>query len=309
MKNKYIIAVDLGGTNLKVAVLDPKLKIIRKEIFSTRISKTKSLLIGTIIFSINKVIGDCRLKKAQILGVGLGVPGPVDQESGVVHFFPNIPGWKEVRLKEILQRKTGLSVNLDNDAKVMALAEYTLGAAKKSKNALCITLGTGVGGGIIIGNSLYRGANNAAGEVGHMPINENGPRCNCGGIACLESYVGNNTILREARKVFKRKISLEELSLLARRKNKKAIRIWKDVGRRLGIALSGVVNLLNLDVIVIGGGIANSGPLLFNAVRNTIKERAMSVQARHVRVVGAKMGACSGLFGAAIMVKQAKEIL
>ena len=309
MKNKYIIAIDLGGTNLKVAVLDSKLKIIRKEIFSTRISKTKNLLIGTVIFSINKVIGACRLKKAQILGVGLGVPGPVDQESGVVHFFPNIPGWKEVRLKEILQRKTGLSVNLDNDAKVMALAEYTLGAAKKSKNALCITLGTGVGGGIIIGNSLYRGANNAAGEVGHMSINENGPRCNCGGIACLESYVGNSSILREARKVFKRKISLEELSLLARRKNKKAIRIWKDVGRRLGIALSGVVNLLNLDVIVIGGGIANSGPLLFNAVRNTIKERAMSVQARHVRVVGAKMGARAGLFGAAIMVKQAKGIL
>ena len=304
MKIKYIIAIDLGGTNLKIAILNSKLKIVRKKVLLTRASKTKRLLIEAIVVSVRKILNDCRLKKKDILGLGLGVPGPVDQKSGIVHFFPNIPGWKEVRLKEILEKKIGIPVFLDNDAKVMSLAEYTLGRAKKASNVLCITLGTGVGGALIIEKSLYRGQNNAAGEIGHMPINEYGRRCNCGGAACLEAYIGNNSIISEARKIFKRSIGLEELSLLAKRKNKKAIHIWEDVGRRLGIALSGAVNLLNLDAIVVGGGIANSGAALFTALKKTIKERAMSVQARQVKIFKAGLGDNSGLFGAAIMVSR-----
>lgn len=304
MAKKIIIAIDLGGTNLKVAVLDLKYKIIDRETLSTQKFGKKENLISAICYSVNKIIEKNKLEKRDILGVGVGLPGPIDQESGRVHFFPNIAGWKEVNLKSILEKRLGLSVFLDNDAKLMTLAEYRLGNGSGFKNALCLTLGTGVGGGIIIGGSLYRGEDNAAGEIGHLPINEKGPRCNCGGSACLETYIGNNRILEEARKSFKRNISLEELSAKAGRQNKQALNIWLGVGRRLGIALVGVVNLLNLDAVIIGGGVAGAGKILFDKVRETIKDRAMSVQARRVKVVRAKLGSQAGLIGAAILVTE-----
>jgi len=304
MAKKFIIAVDLGGTNLKIALLDLKYKIRDREVLSTRRFSKKEDLVSAIVSSISRFIENNKLKKSDISGIGLGLPGPIDAKRGIVHFFPNIPGWKEVHLKSILEKRLSLPVSLDNDAKLMGLAEYKLGAAKGYKNALCITLGTGVGAGIILGGSLYRGENNAAGEIGHMPINEKGSRCNCGGIACLESYIGNNRIREEARKLFRRDISLEELSALAKKNNKKAVGIWSSAGRHLGVALAGVVSLLNLDIIVIGGGVANAGQVLFNKVKETIKERAMSVQAAHVKISRAKLREEAGLLGAAILVKE-----
>jgi glucokinase len=304
MAKKFIIAVDLGGTNLKIALLDLKYKIRDKGALSTRRFLKKENLISAIASSISRFIANNKLKKGDILGIGLGLPGPIDAERGIVHFFPNIPGWREVHLKSILEKRLGLPVSLDNDAKLMSLAEHKLGAAKGYKNALCITLGTGVGGAIILGDSLYRGENNAAGEIGHLSINEKGPRCNCGGIACLESYIGNNRIMAEAHRLFKRYISLEELSSLARKNNKKAAGIWSNAGSRLGVALAAAVNLLNLDVIVIGGGVANAGEVLFKKVKETIRERAMSVQGRHVKISRAKLKEEAGLLGAAILVKE-----
>ncbi|MCM8783056.1 MAG: ROK family protein, partial [Candidatus Omnitrophica bacterium] len=150
----------------------------------------------------------------------------------------------------------------------MCLAEARIGAAKKSKNAVCLTLGTGVGGGIIINQQLYRGSNSVAGEIGHLPLNEEGEHCRCGGKACLERYVGNRAILRHASQFFNRAITLEELSSLAKRGNKKAQGLWYNVGVKLGIALSGVVNLLNPDCIVMGGGVAEAGKFLFQGIRD-----------------------------------------
>lgn len=306
MKRNFIIAIDLGGTNLKIGLLDLEYNIKQKNILTTKRFSKKENLILAIVNSVNQIIFENSLSKSQILGLGLGLPGPVDQKSGIVHFFPNIPGWKEVNLKQILRKSLKLPIALDNDAKIMCLAEHKLGAACGFQNALCLTLGTGVGGGLIIEGKLYRGANNASAEIGHIPINENGPRCNCTGIACLEAYIGNNSIIKEARKIFKRAISLEELSELAKEGNKQALNIWLQVGRRLGIALAGVVNLLNLDAIIIGGGISNAGKILFDSVRKTIHKRAMSVQAHHVKILKAKLGTDAGLIGAAILVKEGR---
>jgi len=303
MQSKFIIGVDLGGTNLKVALLDLRYRIQDKEIFSTKAFKKKEALVSAIIDSINKVIEKNNLSRAGILGVGLGLPGPIDNKRGIVHFFPNIRGWREVNLKGILQKKLKLPIFLDNDAKLMSLAEYKLGAAKGLRSAVCLTLGTGVGAGIIINGALYRGFGNAAGEIGHIPINEKGPRCNCGGRACLEAYIGNNKIIREARKLFGRNISLEELSRLARERNKQAQAIWFKVSARLAIALVGVVNLLNPDGIVIGGGVAGAGKILFDKVRELISQQAMIVQYKHVKIFRAKLGNDAGLIGAAILVK------
>jgi glucokinase len=304
MAKKFIVAVDLGGTNLKVALLDSKYKIIDNKILATKRFIKKESLILAIVGSINKIIKNNLVYKGNILGVGLGLPGPIDVERGIVHFFPNIPGWKEVNLKNILKLRLNLPIFLDNDANLMALAEHRLGAAKGSRNAVCLTLGTGVGGGIIIAGRLYRGSSFAAGEIGHMPINEKGAPCECKGIACLETYIGNKRIMKEAKRQFRRQIALEELSALAKEKNKPALRLWSEVGRHLGVALVGVVNLLNPDCIVIGGGVANAGRALFNEVKKVIASRAMRVQAKEAKIVKAKLGTDAGLIGAAILVKQ-----
>jgi len=302
--SKYIVSIDLGGTNLKIALLDLNYKIRRKNVLDTRKFPGKNGLVLAITHAVNSMIRGARLKKSQILGIGLGVPGPVDAEKGIVHFFPNIPGWKEVKLASLLRKRLGLAVFLDNDAKVMARAEYKSGSGRGFKNVLCITLGTGVGGGIILSGKLHRGQDNAAGEIGHLPINEDGPLCNCGGKACLEAYVGNTRIVRYAERLFKRRISLEELSLLAYNNNKLALKVWHDAGSRLGVALTGMVNVLNLDAIVIGGGVANAGRVLFDKIKETIKKRAMSVQAKRVKIFKAKLGKDAGLIGAAILVQE-----
>lgn len=307
MNKRFIIGIDLGGTNLKVALLDLNYRIKDKEILSTRSFLEKDQLISGIVHAVNRFIKYNDLSKAQILGVGLGLPGPVDAKQGIVHFFPNIPGWKEVRLREILIKKLGLPVFLDNDAKLMTLAEHKLGAAAGFNNVLCMTLGTGIGGGLIINGKLYRGSNNAAGEVGHVPINEKGASCNCGAQGCLEAYVGNRKIGLQARKLFKRNITLEKLSELAARHNKIALDVWRKTGGHLGFALAGVVNLLNLDAIVIGGGVAKAGPVLFDNITKALKAQAMSVQARHVKILKAKLGSEAGIIGTAIMVKEGLE--
>ena len=289
---------------MKCALLDNNLKIIARSSFSTKSFNNKHKLIQGIIDSINSFILNQRLKRSAVLGVGIGVPGPVDTFSGIVHFLPNIPGWKEVRLKENLEHKINFPVFIDNDAKLMTLAEHEVGAAKNYKNILCLTLGTGVGGGLIINNSLYRGPDNASGEVGHFPLDEKGPLCGCGARGCLETYVGNNRIIKDARKLFGPKITLEAVSALARSNNLKAIFFWSKVGKKLGLALSGIVNLLNLELIVIGGGISCAGGVLFENIRRTILLRAMRVQSKRVRVVKAKLGIDAGIIGAGYLVRE-----
>jgi glucokinase len=285
-------------------LLGSDLKIKATSSFNTKSFDNKYNLIRGIINSINSFILSQRLEPSAILGVGIGAPGPVDTLKGIVHFLPNIPGWKEVKLKRILEKETGLAVFIDNDAKLMALAEHAAGAARKYRNVLCLTLGTGVGGGLIINNSLYRGADNAAGEAGHLPLNEKGPLCGCGSRGCLEAYIGNQRIIQDARKLFGPGITLERVSALARKNNPKAVKLWSQVGSRLGLALSGIVNLLNLDLVVIGGGVSEAGSLLFEVIRQKILRRAMRVQAKRVRIVKAKLGTAAGVIGAGYLVKE-----
>ena len=304
MIKKFIIGIDLGGTNLRVALLDSRYRIKDKLVLDTRRLLKKEVLIKAICGCVRGLLDENHLSQKSIAGVGLGLPGPIDVRGGIVHFLPNIPGWKEVGLKNILKKKLKLPVFIDNDANLMTLAEYKLGAARGYNSAVCLTLGTGVGGGIIIGGSIYRGANNATGEIGHIPLNEEGPLCNCGGKACLETYIGNRSIEREARIKFGRMIPLEELSALARKGDRRALTLWQAVALRLGIALAGVVNLLNPDCIVIGGGIANAGNILFAKVRRVVAKRAMPVQGAQVKILKAQLGPDAGLIGAAILVKE-----
>ena len=303
MSNKFIVAIDLGGTNLKIALFNSRYKIIARELLSTKKFR-KSTLIQAIIKSVNKILREHRILRKSLLGVGLGVPGPINFKKGHVYFFPNISGWHNVPLRAILRKRLGLEVFLDNDANLMSLAEYRLGAAKGAENAVCLTLGTGVGGGVIINRQLYRGSGSVAGEIGHIPVNLTGPRCSCGGRACLEAYIGNSKIEKVADRLFKEKINLSQLSSLARKNNRKAIKVWEEVGSILGRALVGVVNLLNPDCIVVGGGVAGAGRVLFDKITEVIQGEAMPIHRRVVKVHRAKLGADAGLIGAALLVSE-----
>ena len=294
----YTIGVDLGATYIKMGIVDTRARVYSRRKIETPKSAKKALLIDAIIYNIKDII---KASGKKIHRVGIGVPGPVDSQKGIVHYFPNIKGWKEVPLKAILQKRLGMAIELDNDVNAMTLGEFTFGAGRGSDNLVCITLGTGVGGGIIIGKRLYRGGSMTAGEIGHIPINEFGPKCNCAGYACLERYVGNKYILERAKNVFGAGITLERLSALARSRDKKAIAIWTDVAEKLSVALIGVVNLLNPDKIVIGGGVSGAGSLILTPLAKQIKSRAMKDQARHVKIVLAALGPDAGIIGSSLL--------
>ncbi len=295
-----VIGVDLGATNIKIGLLKND-RILSRRVISTQGYQTQSRLISVLVCEIKEIIGNC---KDSILAVGMGLPGPVDYEKGLVRYFPNIKGWRDVGLRDIIRRRTGLPVFIDNDANLMVLAEARIGAAKNKKNVVGITLGTGVGGGIIINGNLYRGASFVAGEVGHIPVNASGPKCNCGGKACLERYVGNRYILERAREFFGKDITLEKLSELADKRDVRAVHLWEDTATYVGIILTGIVNFLNPEAIVIGGGVAGAGEVLLNKIRQIIKNRAMPGARDCVKITKAKLGNDAGMLGAGILVKE-----
>ncbi len=308
MSSTYTIGIDLGGTNLKIALVEASNRIKDKQVYDTRSYRNKESLINAITTACQNIIAKNKLNKNQISAIGLGLPGPINSKKGLVHFFPNIPGWKEVYLGKILKTRLKNDIYLDNDANLMALAEQREGAAKGFANAVCLTLGTGVGGGLILEGKLFRGTDFAAGEIGHIPLGISGEQCNCGGRACLERYIGNNRLLEKAKKSFGKNISLEELSQLSIKRNKKAIAFWQETGVYLGVVLSGVVNLLNPGIIVLGGGVANAGKILFDSVKNTIRQRAMPVQSENLRVVKAKLGRDAGMIGAGILAREKGKV-
>ncbi len=314
---QLLVGVDIGGTNIKFALMDRKARLKGRRIFSTAKFKGKKVLIDKIVNQVENIISESGLSRKDIIGVGVGIPGAVDIITGTIHYLTNIPGWQEVPFGNILKKRLGLPVFVDNDVNVMALGELFFGAGIGAKNMLCITLGTGVGGGLILEGKLYRGSSSAAGEFGHMPINIDGPKCNCGSRACVEAYVGNHYIARDVIARIKKgektsikklagndlsKITPEIISRAARAGDRFAKKVWIDAGNKIGVGLAGVVNLLNVEKIVIGGGVAEAGKILFDSIKKTIMTRAMKLPARTVKVVKAKLRSDAGLIGAAALV-------
>ena len=320
---KYVVGVDIGGTNVKVAILDLKGRIYRKKVFSTKEFSKKNELINELTRNIKAAIYENRLKAKDILGIGIGVPGLIDSRQGIIHYLVNIKGFIKVPLKQIIENKLNIPTFLDNDVNVMCLGELHYGNAKGAKNVVCITLGTGVGGGIVIEGKLYRGASLSAGEVGHVTINENGPHCNCGNRGCMESYVGNVAITKDAiRRIKKNKKTLiyklvggklsevtpKVISRAAGKGDRLAKHILKDTGMRIGVGLSTIINILNPEKIMIGGGVAEAGSILFDAIRKSVNSRAMKVPAKAVKIIKAKLGKDAGIIGAVALVKEELKI-
>lgn len=313
---RYAIGIDIGGTHTKLALVDKAGRLSYRAQVPTQGYSDKDSLLNALVSETGNILCKARLSFDDIAGVGIGVPGIVDFKRGFIHYLTNIPGWKNVALKKILETKLNVRVLADNDVNLMAWGEYKFGAGRGAENIVCITLGTGVGGGIIVEGKLYRGASSASGEIGHIPIKEKGLRCNCGGLGCLERYVGNKYIVSGVQSKIKRGdstlirqlvngdlslITPEIISYAARRKDALAVGVWEDAGRKIGFVLSGVINLLNPERIIIGGGMADAGYVLFKAVRMIIEERALPVNRKIVKIVKAGLGNDAGMIGAAAL--------
>ena len=304
MKN-YVIGIDVGGTNIKYGLVTPTGEIVYRKVLKTKDYSSRAKLIPAMVEGAARLLKEHGVKKRQVKGIGMGLPGLVDVRNGIVKFLPNIPGWKDVPLRTIFEHELGIPTCLENDVNMITLGEWKYGAGAGEDNLICITLGTGVGGGLVFNRGLYRGDGFAAGEIGHIPINENGPACSCGGRGCFERYVGNQQLQVLAGKIFRDKaITLEEVTARAVTGDARALRFWEDTGVRIGHGLIGVVNLLNPRLLVIGGGVSNSHRFLFPAIRRTVKQRAMVVQGRMFRIKRAKLGNDAGIIGARVLLAQ-----
>lgn len=308
------MGIDVGGTNLKFGLVTKNGKIVKRKVLPSLAQQGYKIVLGQIVKGIRELSEEA--KGYEILGLGIGTPGLVDSVNGIVYDLTNIPGWKNVNLRKILEKEFGLRVFVDNDVNLMALGEWACGRAKGAENIVCLTLGTGVGGGIIINGELYRGKSLTAGEIGHIPINYKGPKCICGNLGCLERYIGNKYIVERARKY----IAMEKKTILkgwikngasltpeliargAKVGDSVCIKIWEDVAECLASALSGIINFLNPEKIIIGGGVSKAGRVLFEPLRKKVKEKAMGIPGKDVKILTALLGEDAGIIGAAMLV-------
>ena len=309
------IGVDIGGTNVKLGLVAPEGKILFRDSFMTHQPGGKKGLLEVILRRLRDLMRTATEHGLKLAGVGIGAPGAIDVERGFVYFFPNIPGWKDTPLKSVLERRLAVPVAVDNDANAMAYGEFCFGAGKGAKTLIALTLGTGIGGGLLIDGKLFHGPHFSAAELGHMVLNEGGPLCACGNHGCIETYVGNGYFVREVRrrlKIFPQSLLARELrkgkeltpllvAQAARRGDVLSKEMWLETGAHLGNALAGLVNLLNPEKIILGGGIAQNGDLLFKPVIAELNKKAFPIAAASVRVVPAALGVDAGLVGAAAL--------
>lgn len=314
MKNTVAIGVDLGGTNLKIALVSEEGEILKELRQDTQAEKGPDFILNQIERGVEALLQE--FGSARVRGIGMGIPGAVDYDNGIVTYPPNLPGWKEVPVRDRFSQKFHLPVLVDNDANVAALAEKAHGAGKGAKHLICITLGTGVGSGLILNGKLFHGAVGAAGEFGHTTINFQGPQCNCGNYGCIERYVGAQYIVERAIEKLEKypdstlrpfhekgeEITVKLINNLAQEGDLLSLETLRETGEFLGIALTSAVNLLNLELIVIAGGISNAGEKLFAPIRQKIQELALPLPRSTVQVKKAEMGDRAGVVGAAQLI-------
>jgi glucokinase len=338
----FSIGVDLGGTNLRIAALSAAGELLEKVELTTKLALGREHVIQEMCAAIQVLSGKYE-ETGSFGGVGVGVPGLMDVRSGTVLKAANLPGWENYAVRAEIERRLGLPKNaarvvLENDARVAALGEQWLGAERGVENMAILTLGTGIGGGIVLGGKIWHGVNGMAGEFGHVTIEAEGPRCGCGNRGCAEQYASASAIVRMAREAIDsgKAPTLAQAAACGAEFGAKAIydlalggdldaqRIFQTVGWALGILLADLVNVLNLEVFVIGGGVSRAwaafAPRMFEELRRrsvvyaatvpvdpagdncSSRETAAQSESRGERktiITRARLGSDAGLYGAA----------
>jgi glucokinase len=322
MLEDKIIGVDLGGTRVRASLMTTEGTVLARISRATEAKQGLDHVLSNIESVINTVKGS--YSTDEIIGIGIGSPGPLNSKTGVVFCPPNLPGWTNVPLRDILEQRTGLPTFVGNDANLAALGEYTFGAAKNYRYAVYITISTGIGAGIIEDGRLLEGAKGAAGEVGHMTIDVNGPVCNCGNIGCWEVMASGTAIGRRAREFLAssnepslmRELCAGNLALVnaeiveqaARQGDAVAKQQLQETARYLGAGVTNVLHLYNPEIVVIGGGVAQMGDLMFEPLKAEVEKRAMPAYRENVPIVPTVLGGDIGLYGAVAVVLANTEI-
>ncbi len=311
---RYAVGVDLGGTNIKIGIVSNKGKLLDKLSISSKAEGGPDKVVKQIKIGVKEILSG---SKRKIKGIGIGSPGVVSAKKGTVENPPNFPGWTKVNLGNIISKEFGIPCFVENDANVAAIGELIFGTGKKFNSFIMITLGTGVGGGIILNKKLYRGEIGAAGEVGHITINYNGPRCNCGSYGCIEAYVGNNYLINRIKSELSArpnlkilKLAKNDLALLtpliinqaAESGDSYAKSVISDMGEQIGAALASVSNLMDVSTFIIGGGVSGFGVPLFTAINKSLVERVITSLRNRVKVLPAKLKNEAGIKGASALV-------
>lgn len=325
----FSIGVDLGGTNLRIGAVTPDGQLLEKISVSTKISLGADHVVNEMCDAIQRLSSQYK-KSGKLLGAGIGIPGMVDLETGTVATSANLPGWSDYPVRQEIERRLGARIILENDANVHALGEKWLGAARNVDNMAMLTLGTGIGGCIILDGKIFHGLTGMAGEFGHVTIEPEGVPCGCGNRGCAERYASASAVVRMAREMIasgeapelaKAADSNPEFSArsvydLATRGDAAAQKIFYRFGRALGILMADIVNILNLEMYVIGGGVCSAwdafAPTMFQVMRerspiyfatdpeNVRNKNANPTHKRRLTIVTrAILGSDAGLYGGA----------
>ncbi|MBO5385907.1 ROK family protein [bacterium] len=311
------IGIDVGGTNVKIALVDGEGKIIYSNSVPTYAQMGYEYTVNNIKQAIKDLMKETNTEAKDIQGIGFDFPGQVDCKTGVVKNAPNIPGWVNVPIAQMIEDEFHIPTRIDNDVRCAALGELKFGAGRGCENFVCITVGTGIGSGLVINGKVVRGAANAAGEIGHIKLQmEDGPLCGCGDSGCLEAFASGPSIVAMAQEYLKggKSAKFRELAgdgeitpyivaKAAEAGDPVAKRIFEKMGYYIGMGLTSVINLLNPEKIIIGGGVAECGDLLLDPIRRTINDRAMKVQREAVEIVPAELGNSAGVIGASMLVE------
>jgi glucokinase len=318
-KNRYL-GIDLGGTNIKAALVNTDTgEITATNSKPTNAREGHDAVIEQMAKLVDEVISESEWTKADIGGVGVGVPGSLDLEQGTTVFLPNLPGnWRDVPVRDQLSKWINLPVALLNDARSMTLGEWKFGAGRGVDTA-CYTLGTGIGGGLVINGRLHLGPSGAAGELGHVSVDVNGPKCGCGSRGCIEAFAsgpaisamgmkavvqGRNTLIAELAGQDLNRINPELICEAAMSGDEVALEIYEFAGTIIGAGVANVITAVNSRRVVIGGGVAAAGELILDPIRRSMMERVFLTDANQVEVVPAQLGNNAGLIGASLWARQ-----
>ena len=308
------IGVDIGGTSIKGAFINEKGEIFNR--FSMKTFKEEP--VEDCIDKLCDIINE-EVKKSghKVAGIGIGIPGMLDMDNGIVYYSPNLPTWSDFHIKEFMEKRTGIEVVINNDANVAALGEAKLGSGSNYKNSIMITLGTGVGGGIVIDGKLYDGNKHQGGELGHMSIDFNGRECGCGRRGCVEAYASATALIKDTKEAMRENpdsllfevekeldgIDARNAFIAEARGDKAAKEVIDNYVKYLSEGLLNYCNIFRPEVIILSGGVANEGENLFSRVRKFLKENHYGMTGSpEVQVVGASLGYDSGKVGAACLV-------
>jgi glucokinase len=318
-KTRKALGIDFGGTSVKIGLVDECGRILEENSFATAEAASQSKWLDRV----ESVAADWTAKGHCLAGIGVGVPGFTDFARGFIYNLTNVPGWSSVPLAEIMRKRFALPVYVDNDVNAMALGEYVHGAGKGLNHAFFATLGTGVGGALVVNGRLYRGAYSMAGEIGHVPINMNG-RKTPEGRGGLETYAGNRQIVKYALSALRRgkrslisslvkgdlkQITPKIIAVAAGEGDKLALEVMDYTADCLATAFASVTYLLQPEAIIVGGGVAGSGKVLFDPLRRHLRERLHKYFAERIQIIPAILGAKAGVIGCAALVFQAQITL